>query len=214
MKVVIQKTDLDTCLTALIMGVTGSDKVIISKGDAPEEDSKNPDVLCIEAGGSGQTQWNNFDHHNEGSGLHPACLQAYMAAGKDDAKLKRLVDYVCIVDDRPKDHPNVKFPSLSNLFSGLLFVELNPVAQLFKGMEMLRMVLQDDIDPFDTMPDMEEWKEYKRAKKENMKKVEETLKKAKFHTAASGMKIGYLESDFIGGIGTLYGGGMRFCDNV
>lgn len=64
MKVIIRKPDLDTCLTALILGVEGSDEVILVSGDASEEDIMNPDVLSIEAGGSGLVHLNNFDLHD------------------------------------------------------------------------------------------------------------------------------------------------------
>lgn len=211
MKVIIQKTDLDTCLTALIMGVSESDEIIASRGDASPEDLNNPAILCIEAGGSGRPGFNNFDHHDPERYFPPACQQAFDYKGFKDKKLKRLVEYVCMVDDRIQEHPSIEFPSLSNIFSGMLLVERNPVSQLFKGIGILKKVLDMDIDPFGTMPDIEEWKVYKEAKNINQEKVLEVMGKAEYFKSKNGLKIGYIESDFIGGIGALYSQG---CDIV
>ena len=211
MKVIIQKPDLDTCLTALIMGIYEKDEIVVSKGEASAEDIMNPDALCIEAGGSGLVHLNNFDHHNTEEDLTPACMQAYCKKEIMDERLKRLVDYVCIVDDRPKDNPVIGFPSISNIFSGMLLVERKPTHQFLKGIDILHKVLRDDIDPFNTLPDIEEWRPYIKAKEVNIEKVSEAMKKAEFYTANNGFKIGFVESDSIGGIGSLYAQG---CDVV
>lgn len=217
MKVIIQKPDLDTCLTALIMGVSETDEIIVSKSDASEEDLMNPHVLCIEAGGNGLVHLNNFDHHDADRYFPPACRQAYQTISYNhlpiasNLSLERLVEYVCMVDDGPKDHSAIEFPSLSNIFSGMLLIEKNTVSQFQKGLDILTRVLIDDIDSFNTMPDIEEWRPYKKAKEENIVKVAEVLKKAEFYMAQNGYKIGFAESDFIGGIGTLY---AQACDVV
>lgn len=211
MKVIIQKPDLDTCLTALIMGVSKEDEIIISNSDASKADIFNPDILCIEAGGSGLIDLNNFDHHDPDKYFPPACRQAYDFKGIKDDKLEQLVEYVCMVDDGLKNHPVAAFPSLSNIFSGMLLVEKNKLIQFFKGIEILRTVLDNDLDPFSTMPDIEEWRIYKNAKEENQRRVEEVIRSAEFYNSVSGMKVGFVQSDFIGGIGTLYSQG---CDVV
>jgi hypothetical protein len=54
------------------------------------------------------------------------------------------------------------------------------------------------------MPDREEWREYRKAKEENLRMVQEVLAAAEYRTAKNGMKVGYVQSSFIGGIGTLY----------
>lgn len=211
MKVIIQKPDLDTCLTALIMGVTEADEIIVSKGDASKEDIMNPDMLCIEVGGSSLVHLNNFDHHNTTQKLHPACMQAYEFKRLNDEKLNKLVEYVCMVDERQKYHPVIKFPSLSNIFSGMLLVERNPTLQFLKGIDILNKVLSENIDPYNTLPDIEDWRPYRNAKDENIEKIAEVLKKAEFYTANNGFKIGFVESYSIGGIGILYAQG---CDVV
>lgn len=211
MKVIIQKPDLDTCLTALIMGVTAADEIIVSRGEASAEELEGTDVLCIEAGGSGLVELNNFDHHDVKRYHPPACRQAYEHRSLHNTKLNRLVGYVCMVDDRSQEHPPVDFPSLSNIFSGMLFVERTSLSQFLQGMEILQQVIDQDIDPFGTMPDLEQWRKYRDAKAENMAKLAEILKKAVHFTTAGGLTVGYTESDIIGGIGALYGQG---CDIV
>lgn len=224
MKVIIQKPDLDTCLTALIMGVSETDEIIVSKSNASEEDLMNPHVRCIEAGGSGLVHLNNYDHHDADRYFPPACRQSYQTFSYNHLpiasylSLERLVEYVCMIDDKPKDHPPIEalgcrpvieFPSLSNIFSGMLLIEKNAAFQFRKGMDILTRVLRDDIDPFNTMPDIEEWMPYKKAKEENIVKVAECMKKAEFYTAKNGFKIGFVESESIGGIGTIY---AQACD--
>lgn len=216
MKVIIQKPDLDTCLTALIMGVSEKDEIVVSKGGASTDDLHNPSVLCIEAGGSGDVHLNNFDHHNTDTGMPPACRQAYDYRASRishmlSENLGRLVEYVCMVDDEPKDHPPIEFPSLSNIFSGMLLVERDPIQQFLKGIAIIKKVLESNIDPFNTMPDIEEWRAYRIAKEENIKGVKEAIKNAEFYTARNGYKVGFLESKYIGGIGALYNQG---CDVV
>ena len=99
MKVIIQKPDLDTCLTAMVLGIEGTEDIMVSRGEAPAEALNDPAVVCIEAGGSGQVQLNNFDHHNTPSYFSPACRQALEQRSVRDVKVQRLVDYVCMVDE-------------------------------------------------------------------------------------------------------------------
>jgi hypothetical protein len=209
MKAVIQKPDLDTCLTALILEVTEGDDVHVVRGTASKEDLGDPGVLCIEAGGSGSASLNNFDHHDAGKSLPPACRQAFDRVKPDMNGLERLVEYVCAVDEVYILPTPIPFPSLSSIFSGMLLVEKDWKAQFFKGMAILRKALKNDIDPFGTMPDIEEWRLYRSAKEENMVRVTEALKDATFYKSQGGLKVGFLESDFIGGIGALYKQGCQ-----
>lgn len=211
MKVLIQKPDLDTCLTALILGVCNTYEVLVSRSEACRDDIDNPAVLCVEAGGSGLVHLNNFDHHDTGKYFPPACRQAYDHKGLSDAKLERLVEYVCMVDERPQQPPKIGFPSLSNIFSGMLLLEKDAVTQFFRGIGILKKVLDDNLDPFSTMPDIEEWRPYVEAKNENIRGVAKTLAEAEYFTSNSGLKVGFVQSDFIGGIGALY---MQGCDVV
>lgn len=208
-RVIIQKPDLDTCLTGLICGVKKHDNIVVLNHEANESDLLNPKVLCIEAGGSGLVEFNNFDHHHHEKYYPPACRQAYQRLGLHDDKMMRLLNYVCMVDERAPFDKQIDFPSLSNLFSGMLIVERNPKNQFIKGMEILQAVLQRDIDPFGTMPDLEIWHSYKMAKIENQKKLLEAFKRVTIYKACRGFNIGFLQTDAIGGIEAIYSQGCE-----
>ena len=209
MKVIFQKADLDTCLTALIFHVNPSDEIVFARKGASDEDIFNPEVLCIEAGGSGMSAQHNFDHHLLGQYFPPACRQAINCQPHPDDKLSRLVDYVCMVDEAIEITPSIPFPSLSSLFSGMLFTEKSPVNQLWQGISILQKVLADGFDPFDTMPDIPEWHSFIAAKIENQREVERLLGTARFFMSVHGLKIGFLEASAIGGIWALYNQGCH-----
>lgn len=204
MRVIIQKPDLDTCLTALILGVSERDDIAVVMGQTSESDLNDPDVYCIEAGGSGQVHLNNFDHHDPEHYNPPACRQAFVARGPADAGRSRLVDYVCMVDERLSDLPHIPFPSLSSIFSGMLFFETSTLRQFHCGVALLKRVLEDDVDPFGKMPELEEWRNYLAAKEENNKKLGAVLNSAIFFQSRSGKTIALGESDVIGDFDALY----------
>lgn len=79
-RILVGKIDLDTAGAAFLLGVTREDEVeVVRSGQASEADLANPDVLCIEVGGSGQVNLRNFDHHGLGSeGLPSATTQAFL----------------------------------------------------------------------------------------------------------------------------------------
>jgi len=76
-RVVIQKVDLDTCLTALLLEVSEQDEVSVVADRAPQERLNDPNTLCIECGDSGQVERNDYDHHDVSDPLPPACVQPW-----------------------------------------------------------------------------------------------------------------------------------------
>jgi hypothetical protein len=70
--VIIQKPDLDTCLTGLILGANAGGHLFALSSIVPQALLATPAVLCIEAGGSGQTALNNFAHHDPDYYFPPA----------------------------------------------------------------------------------------------------------------------------------------------
>ncbi len=206
---IIQKPDLDTCLTGLICGVKEDDNIVVLSHDADEEDLRNPNVLCIESGGSGLAHLNNFDHHDPVRCLPPACRQAYEAKGGDNDELKRLVDYVCMVDEGLASEHTIEFPSLSNIFSGMLLIEPDKKRQFLKGLEILNRVLQSHIDPFSTMPDLAEWEAYRSAKIENQLMLSEALKGLSIYHSRRGIIIGFLQTEAIGGLEAIFARGCE-----
>jgi hypothetical protein len=218
MRVVIQKVDLDTALTAFLSGVSEEDEIVVARDQASPEDLANPDVVCIECGGSGQVELGNFDHHNTDQELPPACVQAHQAGSgpQDHESLERLVDYVSRLDTQGPEAlkersklPEGAFPTLSDVFSGMLLVTRDPKAQLLKGVGILRTVLEQGIDPFGILPKLEGWEEYIEAKRRNEEAIQKALKSAKFFTTKGGRKAGFVETEVIGALGALYGQGCE-----
>ena len=213
MPVYIHKPDLDTCLTALVLGLELENGVIVLPGPAPESLLADPDAICIEVGGSGQVELNNFDHHDGERYFSPACQQAYELRYRDapDPVLTRLVDYVCLVDDSPVDPPEIPWPSLAALFSGLRLVVSEPRLQFKRGVELLAEVWTKSYDPFAAMPDLPQWHSYLVAKEENRRRLEAVgvAERITFFTTASGLSAGLLvltgsENGLIVGPGVLY----------
>ncbi len=220
MKVVIRKPDLDTCLTALLLGVTPNDEIIVAPRGADDADLEDPRVLCIEAGGSGQVHRNNFDHHDPQRELPPACVQAYdiwSSQAKADrqkaSRIRRLVEYVAAVDTDPKQLQNggrpVPQPTLSALFSGMRLVVRDPKEQFLTGIELLRIVLKEEIDPFGAMPPRPEWRRYREAKAKENEALERAKAAARILQSKGGRIIGYLETEAVGALGILY---QRGCE--
>ncbi len=205
LKVIFQKPDLDTCLAAMIFQVNPSDEIVCARKGASNEELLNPEVLCVEAGGSGMVEKNNFDHHDPDHYFPPACKQALVQVSDSvDDTLIRLVEYVCMVDEATAIVPPVPFPSLSNIFSGMLLVETDPVVQFQVGLRILKTVWDNHFDPFVPMPERQEWAEYIIAKMVNQREIEADIKNARILLSDSGIQIAYLESKYIGGIGACY----------
>lgn len=214
--VCIQKVDLDTALTALLLGVRQGHEVRAVAGEAEAALLSNPEVACIECGGSGQTALNNWDHHNIDTPLPSAARQAWtqLLARCDEVDaahqpfhdhLNRLVDYVDLLDTCGPQALRARskltkgaFPTLSHLFSGMLMTHPSPVDQLFRGMDILRTVLIEQIDPFGTMPRLHQWANYITAKQCSRDELESGCGKVRLFTTRGGRKAGFLESGQVG----------------
>jgi len=110
----------------------------------------------------------NFDNHDPDRYFQPACKRALnRISDSADDTLIRLVQYVCMVYEAIPIQPPVAFPSLSNIFSGMLLVETDPVVQFQAGMQILKAVWDDRLDPFASMPERQEWAIYIAAKMAN-----------------------------------------------
>jgi hypothetical protein len=205
-KVLVQKADMDTCLTAFILGVSQKDEIVAIQGDAAPEDLADPAVLCIEVGGSGRIILNNFDHHHRAGPLEPACQQAFAVKGGHDA-LRRLVNYVSTIDSRggAGEFEKAAPPYLSSIFSGMLLSTSDPTQQLVKGMEIFSTVLKEKIDPFGTMPPLEEWQEYIEAYKSNIERAASVRAMVRSFSTRGGLNGGLVETEFIGALGLIYG---------
>ena len=206
MRIVLQQVDLDTCLTGLLRGAATSDDVSVRRDGATPAELDDREVLCIEAGGSGRTDDNNFDHHDPGGSWPPACVQAFRTAGeRGSGTLQRLVDYVADVDlgcgRRAGDDGQL---DLSGLFSGLRLAVRDPQRQFFEGLAMLRTVLDSDIDPRGPLPARPEWTSYREAKERERALLEEAARTAERFTTRQGRPAGLLWTDRVGALGALY----------
>lgn len=246
--VVSGKIDLDTCGVAVVL-LRGNLKEmtteVVKNGQATEVDLTNPDVLCIEAGGSGRVVEGNFDHHGAGSeGLDSATMQAWhaqtrcpacghpvgpqgigptkdfhpdMCAGGIDVDkawtLAKLVEYIDELDTKgPKALPRKKenLPTLSDVFAGMLLTERDPAKQFILGVKILQEVVQHMLNPYGRMPvEGNAWMVWTEAKRANDRLLATVIKTAKIGRTQSGKKLGWVETDFWGAPGALYGIGAE-----
>lgn len=196
---------MDTCLTALIQGVSRSDRVYVFETEAPGSMIWDPNTTCIETGGAGLVHLNNFDHHDSSAHLPPACIQALERRGVKDSDLICLARYVADVDLGRALPEKIEYPSLSNLFSGMRLTEKNFLEQFFKGIEILKTVLEKSIDPFSPMPRLDQWVPYIAAKTQNWNKAVQCMaKNSRYFTTLKGTQVGYCRQPYIGGFGHLF----------
>lgn len=98
------KLDLDSLATAIFARRTfDAVEFVTANTSTPEGREQlvawlvDPEVVCIEVGGSGQANLNNFDHHQ--TGLELACaLAQYVAKNGGDAAWRKLAEYVNAFD--------------------------------------------------------------------------------------------------------------------
>ena len=216
MRVVLQQVDLDTCLTGLLLGAGTTDDVTVARDGATPAELADPAVRCIEAGGSGQTELNNFDHHAAAGSWPPACVQALRAVGSAGLPaMELLVEYVAEVDlgrgplvDRQADDADERL-SLSSVFSGMRLTVRDPREQFFAGMRVLRTVLEESIDPFGAMPPRPEWQVYVEARRRESAALAAMLEAVEQFPTAGGRTAGYLSTDHVGALRALYAAGCE-----
>ncbi len=136
--------------------------------------------------------------------------------GSGENKLvARLVEYIDCLDTKGPialgKRQGDRYPTLSDIFNGMLLTVRNPVEQLFRGVEMLRGIVEGGIDPYGRMPAEENptWAAYAAAKAENNRQIRQAVDGAQFVATASGKKLAWLETDFFGAPGALYGVGAQ-----
>lgn len=206
--VLFGKVDLDTIATAFVMGANPIEQVFVAiSGSASSSQLADPSNLCIEVGGSGRTEDNNFDHHNSGQ-------TSLSAAAQSLERLAKIIRYVDDVDcGRLTKKKKKVFPSLVQLISGMLLVVKNPEDQMKQGLVILREVLHSGIDPYGCMepilkeiPDAHIWVSKKR---EHEKKMQQICGNAMWFTTKAGRKLAVVESDLFGIPGVMQGQGAE-----
>jgi len=202
MKVVFQQADLDTCLAGTIFDVTTADDIIYRLNGALPEELADAQVLCLEAGGSGLVDKNNFDHHDTCLPLPPASAQAFLARGRP-VPYRALLEFTEIVDQQ-RSCLLPAFPNVSHLISGIRMVHLStPVLQFITGVAVLRQIADTGLDPFSSLPPRTEWMPYLAEKSKRQGELRDVARKADL-VHADRLVVGFAETEAIGAPGALY----------
>jgi hypothetical protein len=201
-----QRPDLDTCLAGTILGFDEMSAAVFRPLGALADELADPGFICLEAGGSGQTELNNYDHHATRLPLAPACAQAFAARGRP-ARYRRLVEFTEIVDQWHRSDMMPGFPNVSHLISGIRFVHFaDPERQLRAGISALRRIAESGLDPFASLPWLPEWAEYLEEKTRRVE-VLHTLPREVELVRRGRLVFGFLRSAVPGAVGAVYAAG-------
>ena len=190
-----QKPDMDTVLSAVILGFDSADPLIECSPEASKELLARPEVYCIECGGSGQVDLRNFDHHDTHALLPPACVQAYSFKGCSNTYLLQLVKYVQWVDEgrRFSKYHCQEGLYLSNVYSGMLLMyESSILEQFYHGVQLFKHVIEKKIDPWKPVPKISEWSPYFHHKNLQRQQLEKYASQINYYQTNSGLTAGYL----------------------
>lgn len=152
---------LDSVGAALLLGVTPEDEVVTLSRGASDADLMDPSTICIRAGGAGRTDLNNYDLIPEAS----AALQAFrlsdtpaigdklgLTGQKRRSRLFNLVRYVDQIGRKDTSScGRAPFPTVCDVFGGMLLTEKRPVEQLHAGVRILKEVIGSGQDPYGTI---------------------------------------------------------------
>ena len=211
-KIVFGKIDLDTIVTIFLSGARANyekPEMLQISGSANRSQLKCKTTTCVEVGGSGQTLYNNFDHHIQELENTTATYQYFL-------RYKRLVEYIQTIDvgtkiKGPKHKRKASFPTLVWLISGLLLTESDPQKQLNYGLRVIEAIIQMDIDPFSSMkplseviPEVNNWI---KTKKSHEKEILADCKNANWLKTKRSRALAVIESSKIGIIGSLHSQG-------
>ncbi len=148
---VFRKPDLDTCLTAWLTGYRPGFRVRVCHSMANSAELDSREIVCIECGGSGMAEQNNYDHHDTSCDLPPACVQAYEFFSCKNRQIKTIVDYVAAVDlgapGISKAFAGCTKTTLSMLYSGMRTLIKAPVSQLDMGVKLLDAMIDNEVSP-------------------------------------------------------------------
>lgn len=143
--VYIIKPDLDTVVAGYLFLQDQMDyQIKVLTENANNEILANPENLCLECGGDGDTTNLNFDHHLN-SKLPCATEQVWKSLKYSD-KYKSLVTYVTNIDkgihsNKPYDNKNI---SLSFLFSGMRLLNPDNKKCFTNGITLLKVVFDNN----------------------------------------------------------------------
>lgn len=227
------KADLDTvCTAAILLSNEEFEALDLVKLDAlaSAQDLADPKVLCIESGGDGHIECNNFDHHqkvdaltipcDEGvsvniamsneQGTYCSAIQAFVAQGMP-SHLVNLVNFVSYVDTRSCLIPVFELKlkkentSLSDLFNGMRLIYRDEVERFKHGFYLLKEIMEDE-DKLEHPEDIKNLtvtqQQYLDAKIKQKEAIEKTICDAKNYYIC-GVKVSALETNLPGVHGLL-----------
>lgn len=204
-RVLVGKIDLDTVAACFIAQVTREDEVeVVGCIQVAKEDLENPNILCIGVGGSGRRYLNNWDK-GKGSSI---TRQMWEQGGCNITfpggtwQVETLIDYIegslSVKKPRQKEAKDSQFfPTLLDIFEGMLLSTRGEVEKLHCGVGILRTLVRKGLDPFGLMPEDNIWFDYSQAKARYNREVRKLKKQAQWTTTSSGFSMVSVESDFL-----------------
>lgn len=217
-QVLVEKTDLDTIGSFFMHQLAGrleDDCAITSlRGQASTEQLNDPQILCIECGGSGEINQGNFDHHAEGGPTESATLQTLRTLPKSKLSLEIsfLANYIDNIDRlSPKQiklkYRNTTFPTLSDIISGINLKHFRePVVALQTGRQVIEKMLSTQQKPTGPITGFEE---YARLKKNQDEQIEKVRQNVRFNKTPQGNYVGHLQTTFFGAPKVIYEEGLK-----
>lgn len=214
----VEKTDLDTIGSFFLHKYAGriDDSCLITclRSQASPEDLTNPQTLCLECGGSGQTALGNFDHHQEGGPEESATLQTLktLPKAKLNLNISYLASYIDNIDRLSPEqirekYQTLEFPTLSDIISGInLKHSRSPETVMKEGERVIRTLINSGLKP--TGP-ISGFNEYAELKKSNDAQIELVRQHTRFIQSHGNTQIGYLQTTFFGAPGIIYEEGRK-----
>jgi len=217
-QIIVEKTDLDTIGSFFLHQkadrVDANTPIKSVRGQAGPEDLTDQNTLCIECGGSGQTNLGNFDHHDHDGPDISATWQTYLTL--KPAQKNYFLEHVCHYIDNidrlspqqiSQKYPSTCFPSLSDIISGInLKHSRQPEIALKEGAKVIQHLLTKEEMPTGPVSGFEE---YAQLKKQNNDQIESVRQNIIFVESQNNTYIGHLETTFFGAPGIIYEEGLK-----
>ena len=206
--VYICKADLDTIVAGFLL-LTKLPKHIVVTTKAPEEILSNPQILCLECGGSGRIWEHNFDHHDTDKYLPCAAEQAWNFLGQP-SNFAQLIQYTAAIDTgKNYQHYDANSLSLSALLSGMMLIISDQKDRFIEGLRIIKCMLEKKLPPTDLTALCQEdptLHQYALAKEKSHQALKSAAKNIIEQTIC-GLRVMCLKSPLPGIHGLLYSSG-------
>ena len=150
--VYICKADLDTIIAGFLLFKKIPENIIVVTNTAPEDVLSDPQIVCLECGGSGRVAEHNFDHHAGEKTLPCAAEQAWQFIGQP-SDFAKLVKYTADIDTGQNYRPNYTHHlGLSSIISGMMLTLKDQKERFIEGIRIVRVMLEENISYEDLSP--------------------------------------------------------------